>query len=472
MKSITCLTSAAEEYALPAENVQEFKNAMRGSVYSADDGAYDERRAVWNGMIDRRPSLIACCTGTADVAAAVKFARKHNLHFSIRSGGHHVTGRAVCDQGLMIDLSDMCHVIVDRENRTAMVGGGATLGDVDHETQLHGLAAPLGAVSATGVAGLTLHGGYGHLARRFGMSSDNLLSAEVVTADGEVVRASADQNEDLFWALRGGGGNFGIVTTMEFRLHPVGPNIWLLFTIYPVADAKRGLTLLRDQMQKAPDELMMLGVFWNAPNEEFIPPEFRGRPVFIFYGNYSGPLEKGEKIIEPFRTMASPVADLSGQMPYEDIQRLLDADYPDGRRYYWKSVYLNELDDDAIDFLIEQAAARPSGISSLDVWTLGGRINRIDPTSTAFSQRQAKYMIGIESNWDNPVDSDANISWARAVYTGLHKNKEAGIYLNFPGFGEEGRDLLKNSYGPNYDRLRQVKAKWDPDNFFKGFIEL
>jgi len=472
MKSINFLTSAAEQYALSAEDLQEFKNAMRGAVYSVDDGPYHERRAVWNGMIDRKPSLIACCSGTADVAAAVKFARKHNLHFSIRSGGHHVTGKAVCDQGLMIDLSDMRQVFVDPYKRTAIVGGGATLGDVDHETQLHGLAAPLGAVSATGVAGLTLHGGYGHLARRFGMSSDNLLSAQVVTAEGIVVRASADRNEDLYWALRGGGGNFGIVTSMEFQLHPVGPHIWLLFTIFPFDDGKKGLQLLRDQMQHAPDELMMLAVFWNAPNEDFIPREYRGKPVFIFYGNYSGTQERGEKILEPFRTMSAPVADLSGRMPYEDIQRLLDADYPDGRHYYWKSVYLDELDDNAIDFIMAQAAARPSGISSLDVWTLGGKINRIDPSATAFSQRRAKFMVGIESNWDNPVDADANISWAKDVYSGLQKDNTTGLYLNFPGFGEEGRDILKKSYGPNYERLRQVKAKWDPDNFFKGFIEL
>lgn len=472
MESVSVLTATNGAYLLPEIEVLEFKNAMRGTVLNAGDSDYENRRAIWNGMIDRRPSLIACCSGTADVVTAVKFARKHDLQFSIKSGGHHVTGKAVCDQGLMIDLSAMRQVVVNPDKRTVLVGGGATLGDIDHETQLYNLAVPLGAVSETGVAGLTLHGGYGHLSRRFGLSLDNLLSAEIVTADGKVVRASSDQNEDLFWALRGGGGNFGIVTSFEFRLHSVGPKTWLLFTIYPASSGKEGLKLLRDRMAKAPDELMVIAIFWNAPNEEFIPPEYRGKPVFIFLGNYSGPLKNGEKIIAPFRTMGKTVADLSAKMPFVDMQQLLDADYPDGRQYYWKSVYLDDLDDKAIDLLIKNAAKKPSVLSSLDIWALGGQINRVEPTSTAFSQRHAKYMIGIESNWNNRDEADANISWARNVYKDLLTNKNVGLYLNFPGLAEEGQDILKKTYGPNYKRLKKIKAKWDPDNFFKGFIEL
>jgi len=472
MENINALTAALKDYVLPYEEIVEFKNAMRGDVLTAGDTAYDERRSIWNGMIQRKPSLIACCSGTADVVTAVKFARKHNLSFSIRSGGHHVSGKAVCDKGMMIDLSNMNYVTVNPSNRTAYVGGGATLGDVDHETQLYNLAVPLGAVSETGVAGLTLHGGYGHLSRRYGMSSDNLVAAEVVTADGKVVRASADENEDLFWALRGGGGNFGIVTSFEFKLYPVGPKMWLLFSMYPAEMGKKGLKFLRDHMEKAPEELMVICVYWNAPNEDFIPKKYRGKPVFIYLGNYSGPSDKGEKAIAPFRQLGETVADLSGEMPYEEIQRLLDPDYPDGRHYYWKSAYLNDLDDKTIDLLHEKAAQRPSQLSSLDVWSLGGQINKIDPASTAFSQRQAKYMIGIEANWDNPSESEANVNWARDVYKAIHTSKDAALYLNFPGFGEEGQDLLRKAYGSNYDRLKKIKAKWDPDNFFKGFIEL
>jgi hypothetical protein len=471
MDNVTFINAASGECVVSAEELNDFKNAMRGEVLCADDPGYGKKRAIWNGMIDRRPSLIACCSGTADVAAAVKFARKHDLSFSVKGGGHHVTGRAVCDRGLMIDLSNMRQVFVDAENKTAIVSGGATLGDIDHETQLYGLAAPLGVVSETGVAGLTLHGGYGHLSRRFGMASDNVIGAEVVTADGKVVWTDASHNEDLFWALRGGGGNFGVVTSFKFRLHQVGPKVWLLFSIYPAASGPQGLRLLREQIDKMPEEMMVIVIFWNAPDVDFIPEEHRGKPVFIFLGNYSGPLEDGQKVLEPFRTMGTPIADLSGPLPFEEVQRLLDPDFPDGRKYYWKSAYLNELDDRAIDILAAKAAQRPSPISSLDVWTLGGQINRVDPTGTAFPQRKAKYMIGIESNWDHPEESEANIAWARDVHKSV-MNGHKGMYLNFPGFGEEGQDILRNSYGPNYDRLKKVKAKWDPSNFFKGVIEL
>ncbi len=472
MEEISVLTENTGNQMLPVFEVTLFKNAMHGPVLGTDDADYDERRAVWNGMIDRKPALIACCKDTDDVATAVKFARKHHLRFSIRSGGHHVTGKAVCDKGLMIDLSDMRQVTVDPVKQIATVGGGATLGDVDRETQHHSLAVPLGAVSRTGVAGLTLHGGYGRLSRKYGLASDNLLAAEVVTSRGKIVRASKNQHEDLYWALRGGGGNFGIVTSFEFQAHPVGQTMWGLLTIYPADCAKDGLKLMREQIENDAEELMVVAVLWTAPDEEFIPKKYRGQPAFIFFGNYAGPLKDGERALAPFRTMAKPIADLSAETPFVDLQQILDPDYPDGRQYYWKSAYLGDLDDRAIDAIVARAAERPSPLSSIDVWSLGGKIGRTGLTSTAFAQRESKYLIGIEANWLDPKANEANITWAKNVYDDIVKIKDVGQYLNFPGFGEEGQDALKKAYGPNYIRLKQVKTKWDPDNFFKGFIEL
>ncbi len=472
MNKLNVKTIRGENYSLDQNEIDQFASELKGELLNSEHTQYNETRAIWNGMIDRRPALIARCADTDDVVRAVRFAKKHNLLVSLRSGGHHVAGQALCENGLVIDMSKMNKVDVDPEARIARVQAGARLADVDQATEKYDLAAPLGVVSATGVTGLTLHGGLGWLTRKHGLSLDNVTSFDVVTADGKLVRASEDENSDLFWALRGGGGNFGAVTSLEFRLHPVSPKVWMLFSIYPLSMSKKGLELVRDSIADAPEEMGLISVFWSGPEEEFIPEEYQGEPVFIFLGCYHGSLEDGEKVIAPFRELGEPIADLSEPVRFADMQKVLDPDYPDGRHYYWKSTYLNQLDDDTIERLIEHARNRPSPLTSLDIWSIGGALNRVDPSQTAFVRRNARYLVGIESNWDDPADDDANIKWARDVYDDMIKNDDAGAYLNFPGFGEEGQNLIERAYGENYKRMRKIKAKYDPDNFFCGFLKI
>ncbi|HDS01957.1 MAG TPA: FAD-binding oxidoreductase [candidate division Zixibacteria bacterium] len=452
--------------------MENFGANLKGELIRSGDASYDECRAIWNGMIDRRPALIVRCGNQDDVIAAVKFARQYDLITSIRSGGHHVAGKAVCDSGLVIDLSLMNKVEVDPKERIARVQGGAKLGDLDEATSQYNLAAPVGVVSETGVAGLTLHGGFGWHSRKYGLAADNLLSVDVITADGRHLRASKDENQDLFWALRGGGGNFGVVTSFEFKLHPIESEVWLLMTLYPLSKARECMEYFREHMPNTPEEFSMINVFWSAPDQEAIPEQYRGLPVLVSFGCCLGDPDKAEKTIAPFRQISEPIADLSARMPFKEVQKVLDEDYPNGRHYYWKSVYINEISDDTIDRLIEYAENRPSALSSIDVWGLGGQVNRIKPESTAFYQRNAPYMIGIEANWDDPDDSQRNIKWARAIYDEFKNNLDAGLYLNFPGFAEEGEELLAKTYGPNYQKLKDIKAKYDPDNFFRGFMNL
>lgn len=461
----------AKQSVVPAELIESLRAQLRGEVIIPGDLQYDEARRIWNGLIDKQPGVIARCSGAADVMACVNSARERGLPFTIRSGGHHVAGKSLCDDGLVIDLSAMRSVHVDPSSRTVRVEGGATLGDIDHETQPFSLAVPVGLVSATGVAGLCLHGGVGWLSRKYGLTLDNLLSVDIVTADGQLRRASAAKNADLFWAVRGGGGNFGVVTSFEFRAYPVSPQVWFLATLYPMSDAKRLLKAVRDYGAEAPEELALLGSLWSASDEAPIPEQHRGEPVFAVLGCYTGPFEKGEAIIRPLRELAEPIADLSGSMPFGQVQRFLDADYPDGRLYYWKSAYLQALDDDAIDLLIEHARRRPSALSSLDIWFLDGAIGRVRADETAFARRDAKFGIGIEANWRASGQTDANIAWARAVYEALQPFA-SGLYLNFPGFVEETERILQGAYGPNFERLQAIKARYDPDNLFQGALNI
>jgi FAD/FMN-containing dehydrogenase len=406
------------------------------------------------------------------VVAAVKFAQKHGLRISVRSGGHNVAGSCLDENGYVIDLSAMRSVRVDRERRTARAEGGARLGDLDHETQAFGLAAPLGVVSATGIAGLTLHGGIGWLLRRHGLSIDNLLSVDIVTADGQVKRADLDQNPDLFWAVRGGGGNFGVVTSFEFKVHPVGPAVWLSAPVYPLDRAPEVLAAFRDYMAEAPDELMGIAVYWSAPEVPDISEAFRGSPVLILLACYTGPFEKGKKLTAPLRNIGTPLADLGGPMRFVDVQKFLDADYPDGKFYYWKSIYLDRLDAEAIAVLSGHAASRPSPLSSIDVWTLGRAMSRVPGTDTAFYKRDAPYMIGIEANWDRREDTEANIQWARRVFGDMERFSRGGHYLNFPGFFEDRDGILHSAYGPNLKRLQAIKKQFDPLNLFAGAINI
>jgi FAD/FMN-containing dehydrogenase len=445
---------------------------IRGQVVGRTDPAYDEARRVWNGMIERAPELVIRCSGTADVVAAVAFAREEGLPVSVRGGGHNVAGTALAEGGVVIDLSGMRNVSVDLDRQTARVGGGAKLGDLDHETQAFGLATPLGVVSRTGVAGLTLHGGMGFLTRKLGLSCDNLIASDVVIADGRLVHADHERNSDLLWAMRGGGGNFGVVTSFEYRLHPVGPEVFMVIAFYPAAVGPEALPAFRDFMADAPNELMAIAIYWSAPHEEPFPPEHQGQPMFVVGGCWSGPLEQAEEAVRPLRELGQPAVDLSGPMPFVVAQQVFDPEYPDGRRYYWKSIYLSELDTSTCELLDRYAASRPSPLSSVDVWALGGAMREEPAGGSAFARRDKPILIGIEANWDEAGGDEENLSWARDLYAELSERSRDGAYLNFAGFGEEGEELLRASFGANYERLREVKAKYDPENVFRSNLNI
>jgi FAD/FMN-containing dehydrogenase len=454
-----------------SDAVATLARVFSGRLLQPQDDAYDEARRIWNGMIDRHPALIARCAGIDDVRAAVHFARDQRLPVSVRSGGHNVSGSAIADGGLVIDLSELRGVSADRARSRVTAQGGARLGDLDREAQAAGLAVPVGVVSATGVAGLTLHGGLGFLTRKHGLTCDNLVAAEIVTATGEVRRADAENEPDLLWALRGGGG-IGVVTSFEFRGHRVGPDVWMAVVLYPARDGPRLLRFFDRFMRVAPDELMALAIYWSAPHDEPIPKEQQGSPVLALVACWSGDVERGEDAIRPLREQGIPVADMSGRMPYLDAQRLFDPEYPDGRRYYWKSIYVPKLSEEVIDILHDSARTRPSAISSVDVWALGGAMARVNPRETAFFTRDQPYLIGIEANWIEPAEDDANITWVRDLFAELKRHSKAGAYFNFPGFLEEGDKLMRESFGANYEQLRAIQNRYDPDRLFRPNVRL
>jgi FAD/FMN-containing dehydrogenase len=453
-------------------DLESLQAAVHGDVFAEDGPQYDDACRLWNGMIQRRPALFVRCRDNADVIAAVKFARQRDLAVSVRGGGHNVAGTALCDSGVVVDLSGMNSVRADLDRKTVRAGGGARLGDVDHETLAHGLGVPFGIVSRTGIAGLTLHGGLGFQTRRLGLSCDSLVAADVVTAEGELLHVDESRHPDLLWALRGGGGNFGVVTSLEYRLHQLGPDVWMVITFYPADDAIAGLQAFRDIMSNAPEELMAIAIFWNAPEEEPVPEEWHGRPVLIIGGCWSGALEDGEEATRALREITTPVVDMSGPMPFLQAQQLFDAEYPDGRRYYWKSTYLRDLDAAVCETLSRSAEGRPSPLSSIDVWALGGAMRREPAGGSAFARRDDPFLLGIEANWDDPDQDEANIAWARDLFRDMEPFSPGGAYLNFAGFGEEGEDLLRASYGESYARLQEVKAKYDPENFFRSNLNI
>jgi FAD/FMN-containing dehydrogenase len=452
--------------ALHPKKVEEFRKSLRGSILQAGDDGYDGVRRIWNGMIDRRPAAIARCTGSADVMAAVRFAREQGLPIAVRCGGHNVAGNSICDDGLVIDLTPMRGVRVDPSRSVVRVGGGALLGDIDHEVQAFGLALPVGAVSETGIGGLALHGGLGFLTRKYGLTADNLVSADVVTADGKLITADEKNHADLFWALKGGGGNFGVVTSFEFQVHPLGPDVFFLLTFYPASAAEEILKEFRSFMPSAPDELMAIAIYWNAPQGEPIPAEHRGAPVLVVVGCWCGPLDQGEQATQQLRQIATPIADLSGTMPYVEAQQLFDPDYPKGLRYYWKSLYLDELSDDAIRLACDAGADRPTLLSTVEVWALGGAMARVRPEATALYHRDAPFLLTIEANAEDPATDEANIAWVRRWHQDATRFSRSGTYFNFGGFWEGGEEMLAQSFGANYPRLREVKTRYDPENVF------
>ena len=440
---------------------------LRGHVLRPGDAGYDDARALQNGLIDRRPGLIARCAGAADVVEAVNFARDHGVLLSIRGGGHNVAGNAVNDGGLVIDLSGMRGVRVDPDARTVRVQGGATWGDVDRETQLFGLATPGGNVSTTGVAGLTLHGGIGHLRRKYGLSIDNLLSVDVVTADGQLRTASRDENPDLFWAIRGAGSNFGVVTSFEFRLHPVGPLVAVATVGYALDEGERVLPRWREFVTAAPDEIGSFVVGLTVPPAELFPPELHGRQVLVIVAVHAGSLEEGETALRPVRELATPLLDMSGPMPYAVLQSAFDGFFPKGLNYYWKSLYLDGLEGEAIDAVLRYAAARPSPAAVVSLMHLGGAIARVNPTATAFGRRDAPFLLSFDTTWHDPQETEHCIAWTRAAWADMQRFNSGGLYLNFAGFGEEKEALVRAGYGPNYERLVALKNRYDPMNLFR-----
>lgn len=452
---------------LHEENVDQFAATLRGALIAQGDPSYDEARAVWNGLIDRWPALIVRCSGVADVVDAVAFARDNDLPLSIRGGGHNVAGNAVNDGGVVIDLSAMRGVHVDPQTRNARVQGGATWGDVDRETQVFGLAAPGGVVSTTGVAGLTLHGGLGHLRRTHGLSIDNLLAVEIVTADGQVRTANATEHDDLFWAVRGAGSNFGVVTSFEFRLHPVGPLVQQCVPFYALEDGPAVLRAWRNFTATAPDEVNSILIPWSVPDIDAFPAELRGRPVLIPATVYVGPVEDGARVMQPLREIATPLLDLSGPAPFATLQADFDPFFPAGRLYYWKSTYVDDFSDEAIDTLLRYARDRPSPMSDMGLWHLGGAISRVDAGATAFGRRDAPYLFTAESTWTDPAETDRNIAWARDSIAAMQPFSKGGLYLNFPGLGEEKDALVRAAFGSNYDQLVALKTKYDPTNLFR-----
>lgn len=445
------------------------RTELHADVITPADPGYDEARRIWNGLVDKHPAMIVRCRSTADVVLALSFAREHGLPIAVRGGGHNVAGRCLVDDGLVIDLGAMRQVSVDPDSRTVVAGGGARLCDIDAATAPHHLAVPLGLVGATGVAGFTLHGGYGWLARRHGLALDNLLAVELVTAEGQVLRASEDENDDLFWAVRGGGGNFGVVTSFVFRAHPVADPVWMTVTFYGAEDAPETLERLAVAAQEMPEEVGMLGTLWSLGHEAPVPESARGAPVLGVLACYDGPAGQGPQVTGSLRKLGRVVLDLSGPLRFPEVQRFLDADYPDGRLYYWKSIYLPRMTDDVHAALADAAATRPSPRSSVDVWYLGGAVGRVPSTATAFSHRSSPYLIGIEACWDEPEASHANIEWARRLYSRLEPLSSGETYLNFAGFGEDGRsDLMRAAYGVNEARLREVKRRYDPGNVFRS----
>jgi FAD/FMN-containing dehydrogenase len=446
------------------------REAITGNVITPTDPEYDLARAVWNGMIDRRPALVVRCATAGDVIAAVSYASTHNLQVAVRGGGHSVAGLSTCEGGIVIDLSPMKRIDVDLQARVARVGGGVTWGELDAATQPFGLATPGGVFSRTGIAGLTLGGGYGWLSATYGLSCDNLIEADVVTADGRVIVAREEENSELLWGLRGGGGNFGIVTHFTFRLHSVGPQSYLAVALHDGQGeaAERTLRFFRDFCDSAPDEVNLIAVCGVVPaHEELYPQATHGRRYVMLGGHYVGSVEEGERILRPLREFAEPLVDFSGDMPYVDVQKLWDEEYPDGDRYYWKSLNMSRFDDEVIAQIATHAAEQPSPLSTTDIWYVGGAVKRTHADGSAFRGRDAAFLLSPSSHWTDPTEDAANVAWARAFGTAMEPYSDGSRYLNFAGFQEEGEAMMRSSFGPHYDRLLALKRHYDPANLFR-----
>jgi FAD/FMN-containing dehydrogenase len=464
METLEAMTLTNGPTTLDDEVVQAFAERLRGPLFTPDDAGYDDARAIYNGMIDKHPALVARCANVADVIAGVNFAREHDLLLAIKGGGHNGPGLALCDGGLVLDLSAMNGVRVDPENRTARVEGGATWGDVDHATHAFGLATPSGVISTTGVGGLTLGGGHGYLTRKYGLTVDNLLSADIVLADGSFVTASEEEHADLFWAIRGGGGNFGVVTSFELRLHPVdtvigGPTLW------PPEQAGDVLRWYNDFIKEAPKDLYGFFGFLIVPPAEPFPEALHNQQMCGIVWCYTGPQEKADEAFAPALEVGTPALHGVHAMPYPALQSAFDALYPPGQQWYWKGDFVTDLPDEAIREHLKHGLKLPTPLSTMHLYPVNGAVHDVGEDETAWAYRNATWSMVIAAIADDPADNEHMTRWARDYWEALHPHSAGGAYLNF--LMEEGDERVRATYRGNYDRLARIKAKYDPANLFR-----
>ena len=454
-----------EAVALDPAALGELEHGFRGTLVRPGDQTYDEHRRVWNGSIDRYPALIARCAGVADVMAAVRFGRATGLLVAVRSGGHSFPGQSTCDGGLVIDLSPMRGIRVDPEAKTVRAQAGVLLGELDRETQAFGMAVPAGIVTHTGMAGLTLGGGIGWLQRKYGLTIDQLRSVDMVTADGEFVKASTEENGDLFWGIRGAGGNFGVVTEFEFQLNPLGPIVIAGAVFWPMEDSPKVLRFYRDWIADAPDELTTIVVHRHAPPLPIIPRGLIGKPVVVVAACYAGPVEDGERILRPLREFGPPVLDLCEPKPFVAHQAMFDPSFPAGQWYYFRSADLGELSDDVIDIVADHAQRKTSTLTAFPIFQLGGAIARVGEDETAFNGRTSGFTINVNATTATAEGFDEEREWSRGLWSALEPY-HTGVYVNF--LMDEGEERIRQAYGPaRYDRLKALKKRYDPDNFFR-----
>lgn len=465
MNALTMAAVDGRRVSVEASALAKLAASIRGQLLQPGDADYDQARTVWNAMIDRKPALIVRCTGPADVMAAVNFGREHGLVTAVRGCGHNIAGSAVPDGGMMIDLSLMKSVRVDPINRRAEVGPGATLGDFDHEVQVFGLATPVGINSTTGIAGLTLGGGFGWLSRKHGLTVDNLTAADVVTADGRFLRADTKENPDLFWAIRGGGGNFGVVTRFEFQLHTLGPEIYGGLIVYPFKEAGSVLRKYREFTSTADDDTAVYAILRKAPPLPFVPESSHGKEIVAFACFYGGKLENGEKAIDPVRGFGNVLGEHLGVQPYRDWQAAFDGLLTPGARNYWKSHNFSTLGDGAFDTAVEYAGRLPSDECEIFFGHLGGQVTRFPQDATAYPHRDSEFVMNVHGRWRKPADDARCVGWAREVYQKMAPFADGSVYVNF--ISEDETDRVQAAYGPNYKKLVEAKKKYDPDNFFR-----
>ena len=451
---------------LDPQHVEALRPRLQGPVLLPGDAGYEASRTVWNAMIDRSPALVVRCVGASDVITCVKFAREHGLLISMKGGGHNIAGLATAEGAMMLDLSLMRGVWVDPARKLARAQAGCLLSDVDRETQVHGLATVLGFVSQTGIAGLTLGGGFGYLSRRWGWTTDNVTAMEMVTADGRLVRASEQENADLFWGLRGGGGNFGVVTAIEFRLHPVGPEVMGGVVAWPASEAPKVLELYRELAAKAPPELCLIAMMRNAPPAPWLPKDMHGKPIVAMLAFHSGAPEEADKAVAPIKSFGKPIGDVLVRRPYAQMQALLDATQPKGRRYYWKSEYLPRIEPALCAKMIANAARIASPHSAVILFQLGGAIQKLAADHSPVGNRDASYVFNVAGSWEQASEDKAHVDWVRSTWSDLREFSTGGTYLNFLT-EDDGTDRDAAALGDAMTRLSQVKRAWDPDNFFR-----